>query len=334
MKNNFVWCDLSTFDVDRAKKFYTKIFDWQYTPTSDRSMSNTYHIAYQDQHAMAALYVMPDFFQKIKMPSFWMSYIQVDDIEEIVAKAKQHEGVIIEIEPTQFDEKSRIALIRDPSGAGFTIYEGPNLNGRHNSGHGCMVWNVHHVKSVKKIQAFYEDVFDWTIKKQRTNNHTYDVTIGEGIPVATIEEMDESVTGAFQYWMPIFEVQSQKEIKQTVKKLGGEVLVELDDGRVIYTDEQGGSFMCREQPYLEKKRVKNTKMTGWKTLVALIIIWASILLELQWLWGVFFLWMLIPDLKRGSTYFVEFITKKSNPLVYWLTMGSWLIMAIYLLTSF
>lgn len=333
MKNNFIWCDLSTFDIKRAQRFYSELFGWSYVSMSDRSMKSEYLVAHQKENAVSALFVMPEYLQKINMPSFWMSYVQVENIENTVENAKKHDGVIIEIEPTQFDEKSKIALIRDPSGAGFTVYEGPDLDGRYENGHGRMVWNVHHVSDVGRIKKFYEDVFGWVIKKQRGQEHVYDIATSDGSPVATIEEMDESVTGKFQYWMPIFEVGSQAEIQKKVKKLGGSILAEFKDGRTIYADDQGGSFMCRELKHVARNIKKDSRIVGLKTVVALMIIWTAILLDMQWVWGIFFLWMLLPDLKRGSTYFVEYITRDLNPLVYWLTMGSWMIMIVYLLTA-
>ena len=39
-ENNFVYADLSTFDIKTAKDFYTTVFDWKY-----QSSGNDYHVA-------------------------------------------------------------------------------------------------------------------------------------------------------------------------------------------------------------------------------------------------------------------------------------------------
>ena len=69
---------------------------------------------------------MPEKFQSIRMPSFWMSYIHVQNIEETVRVAKAN-GAIIEVSPEAAPGGGLVALIRDPAGAGFTCYESLHL---------------------------------------------------------------------------------------------------------------------------------------------------------------------------------------------------------------
>ena len=78
---------------------------------------------------MAGIFDMPAFFCKIKMPSFWMSYLSVGDIQRMVERASKIEGTVIEVGPTQF-YKGQIALLRDPAGAYFTVYGGPEWSKR------------------------------------------------------------------------------------------------------------------------------------------------------------------------------------------------------------
>jgi len=59
------------------------------------------------------MYTMPEKFQKIGMPSFWMSYIQVSNIEDTVRKAEEH-GAIIEISPQAAPGGGLIAGVKAP----------------------------------------------------------------------------------------------------------------------------------------------------------------------------------------------------------------------------
>ena len=120
-KNKFVWTDLSTFDLSVARRDYERIFGWSFTG------DDQYDFALDGQTPVAAIFPMPQKMVEINMPSFWMSYVGADDLEGKVKKAHSYKGVVIEVEPTHFDEHSRIALVRDPSGAGFTLYEGPDI---------------------------------------------------------------------------------------------------------------------------------------------------------------------------------------------------------------
>jgi len=88
----FIWVDLSTFQLNEAKSFYQKVFNWQFH-AKPKGYENALPNEFSNQ-SIAAIYEMPAFFQKIKMPSFWMSYIAVSDITQAIKVAKKHGGKI------------------------------------------------------------------------------------------------------------------------------------------------------------------------------------------------------------------------------------------------
>ncbi|MCL7752148.1 hypothetical protein [Polaribacter sp. Z022] len=67
----------------------------------------------------------------------------------------------------------------------------------------------------------------------------------------------------------------------------------------------------------------------WRTIIALILMYIALLLNWEWIWGFFLLIWVIPDLKSGTTFFIEPISKNKNPFVFWLIIISWGLMAIY-----
>ncbi|MGH1388045.1 MAG: hypothetical protein ACRBBL_25215 [Kordia sp.] len=77
--------------------------------------------------------------------------------------------------------------------------------------------------------------------------------------------------------------------------------------------------------------MKNT--IKWRTIVALILMYVAILMSWEWAWGVLFLFWVIPDLFSGITYFIEPISKKEDQVLYWIIIISWLLMAIYSLST-
>lgn len=70
-----------------------------------------------------------------------------------------------------------------------------------------------------------------------------------------------------------------------------------------------------------------------RTIVGLIMVYVAIFMNWQWLWGILFLLWVLPDLWTGITYFMEPIEKKSNPMLYWIIIGSWLWMSAYTIAS-
>lgn len=67
----------------------------------------------------------------------------------------------------------------------------------------------------------------------------------------------------------------------------------------------------------------------WRTIIALILMYIAIFMNWEWAWGILFLFWVIPDLFSGVTYFIEPIEKKESPILYWVIIVSWILMAIY-----
>jgi len=70
------------------------------------------------------------------------------------------------------------------------------------------------------------------------------------------------------------------------------------------------------------------KLKKWRTVVALILMYLIFLMNWEWMWGILFLFWVIPDLFSGSTYFIEPIHKKEHPWLYWIIVFSWILMAV------
>lgn len=73
--------------------------------------------------------------------------------------------------------------------------------------------------------------------------------------------------------------------------------------------------------------------TKWRTIVALILMYIAILMSWEWAWGILFLFWVIPDIISGVTYFIEPISKDKDQILYWVIIISWILMAIYSLST-
>lgn len=107
-QNKFIWADLSSYEPNKIKLFYETVFGWKYY--NDYG----YEVAYKGNTQIVGLYQTPPKFQEINMPSFWMSYIQVESVAETVAKAKELGGFII-------SEKENRVMCSDGSEAFFYV---------------------------------------------------------------------------------------------------------------------------------------------------------------------------------------------------------------------
>ena len=112
----FYWNELMTRDLERAKKFYADTLGWTFDPMSAGG-GPTYWIIKAGGEMVGGLFDISghDFDQ---VPESWMSYIAVDDVDALVAKAVKAGAQVMK---PAFDIPGvgRIAILKEPGGAGI-----------------------------------------------------------------------------------------------------------------------------------------------------------------------------------------------------------------------
>ncbi|HEX3454782.1 MAG TPA: VOC family protein [Gaiellaceae bacterium] len=110
----FVWDELGTQDVGGAETFYNAVFGWT---TSDMGEEyGGYKIFNLGEKGVGGLMKMPD----PSVPSMWVPYVAVEDVDATVAKAQELGGSAV-IEGMDVPNVGRIAVLTDPNGAAFGI---------------------------------------------------------------------------------------------------------------------------------------------------------------------------------------------------------------------
>jgi len=216
MSSEFIWCDLSALRLEKAAAFYMRVLGWDFDDPSE-----SYRYAYCEREPVAALFDMPALFREINMPSFWMSYIHVDSVSDSVQTASEIGGKV-ELEDKFGDGK--IALIRDPLGAGFTIYEGDMQSGAEGARNGLRVGHTLHVSSQQAVTSFYKSLFSWEISGVGENQ--WHVLSKDGHQVAEIRESPDAERGGFEYWGVTFAVDDLEKCMRAITDSGGTVFSE------------------------------------------------------------------------------------------------------------
>ena len=112
------WSELMTHDLEAAKAYYTDVCGWQINemPMPDGS---TYYLGMKGETPMAGMMQMsgPQF---EGVPSHWMTYLAVDDVDAAVRQTKDAGGEVLQ---DSFDVASvgRIAILKDPTGAAIGL---------------------------------------------------------------------------------------------------------------------------------------------------------------------------------------------------------------------
>ncbi len=114
MANPFVHIELHTQDPDKAKKFYSSLFDW----TLEEYPEMNYTIIKVGEGTGGGMMKspMPD------APPQWVPYILVDEIAVSAEKAKLL-GARLLIDITEVPGVGSFSMFLDPTGAAFALWQ-------------------------------------------------------------------------------------------------------------------------------------------------------------------------------------------------------------------
>ena len=116
MSNNFVHTELNTTDVEKAKAFYGKLFDWN---LQDLQMGDLpYTLIQVEGKVVGGMLTNP----MPGVPSFWLSYVLVDDIGAMTEKAKSLGAKVVR-EVTEVAGTGWFSILQDPTGAGIALWK-------------------------------------------------------------------------------------------------------------------------------------------------------------------------------------------------------------------
>ena len=116
MANPFVHVELSTTDVDRAKAFYSGLFDWK---TQEMAMpEGTYTTISVGEGTGGGMMkqMIPG------APSAWLAYVEVADLRAATDKARSL-GATVMKDVTPVEGMGWFSIIVDPTGAALGLWQ-------------------------------------------------------------------------------------------------------------------------------------------------------------------------------------------------------------------
>lgn len=116
---DFCWNELMTSDVDKAKSFYKKLFNWEYHDVKVDDF--TYTVLKRDDNDLAGMRQIPPEKSKHISPH-WMSYIYVDDLEGTLKKALEL-GAELKVDIRKIGDFGHLAIVDDPTGARIAFWK-------------------------------------------------------------------------------------------------------------------------------------------------------------------------------------------------------------------
>lgn len=118
----FCWTEIATNNLERCKTFYSEIFGWKIEKSQD-SENQMEYLEFSPQAGIncGGMYeINEDMGEGKSPPPHFMNYIAVDDVDASASKAFDLGGTIVH-PPTDIPNVGRFCVVKDPTGATFSI---------------------------------------------------------------------------------------------------------------------------------------------------------------------------------------------------------------------
>lgn len=237
------WIDLMAPDTDAARAFYGALFGWRTEPNPDPQFGG-YAVAQLDGKDVAGIGpVMGE-----GAPTAWTVYFGTPDADETARRVEASGGKVI-AKPMQVGPAGRMAVLQDPSGAVFGVWEPAGMPGfgvDHEAG--SFGWTEVSARGIEADKPFYKAVFGWESKATPMGDMgTYTEWQLDGTSIAGGMEMPPTMPAEVpSYWLVYFQVDDVPAATAKAASLGAKVMMDSVDypgGKFsILSDPQGATF--------------------------------------------------------------------------------------------
>jgi uncharacterized protein len=217
----FVWFELCTSDLARARSFYGELFAWK---VEDLPMGSIQYPMIKNGEAMLGGLVP---LEEKGAKSHWISYLSVPNVDAAAKKVTALGGKIVRA-PFDYPSVGRMALIEDSVGARFNLFtSGDGDAPDRETAPGDFFWNELWTADPKKATAFYADVGGVTIEDVPMGEMTYHVLrTGAVARAGVMRSPDPRIP---THWLPYVQVANADQTVARAKRLGGEIKMEPQD---------------------------------------------------------------------------------------------------------
>jgi predicted enzyme related to lactoylglutathione lyase len=152
------WVDLGIPDLERAMEFYGALFGWEFRVGP--AAAGHYTTCLLRGRPVAAIVPNPD----PEATTFWWSvYFATADCDRTAQRVTDAGGSVVEA-PVDVMEQGRMAIVRDPAGAQFGLWQGRRHIGAEIVNEpGSLVRNDLVTPAPDVARSFYPAVFDFTL---------------------------------------------------------------------------------------------------------------------------------------------------------------------------
>jgi predicted enzyme related to lactoylglutathione lyase len=248
--------------------FYGGLFGWEFEDMMPPGSEGRYFVARLRGGDVAAVGSIPAGAPQI---ASWNTYVWVDSADETASKAVEAGGKAL-MEPFDVMDSGRMALIADPEGAAFCVWQARQHRGAQIVNEpGSLNFNGLNTRDVAGAKRFYGSVFGWQTLGLEGGFEMWTLPgygdhLEEGDPemrkriaevgaapgfedvVASLNPIAEDQPDVPAHWGVTFAVDDADAVAAKTEELGGTVVLAPFDApwvrMTVITDPQGATFIA------------------------------------------------------------------------------------------
>lgn len=249
----FCWADGGTTNLEAALPFYQAVLGWTYAQ-EPMAAGGTYVLAQVGGRDVAGLF-QTGTTDGHDCTSHWLALFAVASADQAARRAQELGGRVI-VQPHDVGGSGRMAVIVDPTGAAFGIWEAGQHPGTRVMGEpGALCWAELATRDTRRAAAFYEALFGWTHEEMPSVGQTYTrFRDAEGHTGGMLQILD---TGGDMppSWQVYFLTVDCEAAVRAVKEQGGATLVDTTPipgvGRFAVVRDCAGAVFSLMEPLPE-----------------------------------------------------------------------------------
>lgn len=258
-EGTFCWLDLSTTDLNGAKKFYGGLFGWTFKDIPMGNDGEVYAIASIKGNDICGLSKATQDGPGAQGRTHWNSYVSVHNVDQIFGRAKELKAKAL-MPPADVMNAGRMAIVQDPTGAPICFWQPKEAIGNQADpwAPGSACWYELYTTDIDLAGKFYCDLLGWTIKSGNLTDHKYYEISKQKKAFGGMMALPKEMQGTPSHWLNYFAVSDCQGSTQKATQLGARVLMKPKTIPEVgmfaaFQDPQNGPFAIFESAKMVRR---------------------------------------------------------------------------------
>lgn len=241
-EGQFVWRELMTPDVGKARAFYGELLGW--TSQEMPMPTGLYTVFKKGDQMVAGAMATP---AGAPYPPAWASYVSVTDVDATVKACTANGGQAL-MGGEDVPGVGRIAMIADPTGGVLGLLRNLTTDGPAPGmpGPGTFCWETLNTTDIDRAKSFYTAVIGWTGSTGPANMLVF------AAGTVQVADVEPAPPGLPSHWLLHVVVEKLETSREKAEQLGAKVLMPLVEipsiGRICVIADPTGAAISLFEP--------------------------------------------------------------------------------------